>query len=275
MSLLQLAKVPEICPVLLLEIMKLKNKITVITGGNSGIGFGIAEAFRSEGAVGTITGRSQKALDNSVQKLGGDFIGIPGDVTNHDDLETIFQETFDKFGKIDALVVNAGGTVEGAEMGSVADIGEVSYDKYMDLNLKSVYFTVQKALPYMNDGGSIVLIGSTAGHRASPGMSVYGAAKAAVISFARGFSLDLLARNIRVNVLSPGTIDTPAFDKLVPEDQVAAVKKSWVDLIPLGRIGQPSDIGKAAVFLASDESSFIIGTEILSDGGVTNISMMK
>jgi len=255
--------------------MKLKDKVTVITGGNSGIGFGIAEAFKSEGAVGTITGRSQKTLDSSVEKLGNDFIGLSGDVTKLDDLERIFKETFDKFGKIDALVVNAGGFVEGAEAGSVADIGEVSYDKLMDLNLKSVYFTVQKALPYMNDGGSIVLIGSTAGHLATPGFSVYSAAKAAVISFARGFSLDLLPRKIRVNVLSPGTIDTPAFDKLVPEEQVDAVKKMWVDLIPAGRIGQPSDIGKAAVFLASDESSFILGTEILSDGGITNMIMMK
>ena len=255
--------------------MKLKDKVTVVTGGNSGIGFGIAEAFRSEGAVGTITGRSQKTLDSSVEKLGNNFIGLSGDVTKLDDLERIFKETFDKFGKIDALVVNAGGFVEGAEAGSVADIGEVSYDKLMDLNLKSVYFTVQKALPYMNDGGSIVLIGSTAGHLATPGFSVYSAAKAAVISFARGFSLDLLPRKIRVNVLSPGTIDTPAFDKLVPEEQVDAVKKMWVDLIPAGRIGQPSDIGKAAVFLASDESSFILGTEILSDGGITNMIMMK
>jgi len=255
--------------------MRLKNKVTVVTGGNSGIGFGIAEAFKSEGAVGTITGRNQNNLDQSLQQLGDNFIGLAGDVTSLDDLERIFKETSDKFGKIDALVVNAGGTVEGAQWGSVADIGEASYDKFMDLNLKSVYFTVQKALPYMNDGGSIILIGSTAGHRASQGMTIYSAAKAAVISFARGFSLDLLSRKIRVNVLSPGTIDTPAFDKMVPAEQVVQVKKMWVELIPAGIIGQPSDIGKAAVFLASDESSFVLGTEILSDGGVTNISMME
>jgi NAD(P)-dependent dehydrogenase (short-subunit alcohol dehydrogenase family) len=254
--------------------MRLKDKVTVITGGNSGIGFGIAEAFESEGAVGVITGRNQEALDRSIQQLGARFIALKGDVTKMEDLERIFRETFDKFGKIDALIVNAGGTVEGAQMGSVDQIGEVSYDKFMDLNLKSVYFTVQKALPYMNDGGSIVLIGSTAAHRASPGMTIYSAAKAAVISFARGFSLDLLARKIRVNVLSPGTIDTPAFDKMVPEGHVVQVKKLWVDLIPLGRIGQPSDIGKAAVFLASDESSFMLGAEMISDGGYTSISLM-
>lgn len=255
--------------------MKLKGKVTVVTGGNSGIGFGIAEAFKSEGAVGAITGRNQKTLDSSIQQLGNDFIGLKGDVTNMNDLERIFKETFDKFGKIDTVVVNAGGAVEGGEMGSVADIGEESYDKFMDLNLKSVYFTVQKALPFMNDGGSIVLIGSTAAHRATPGFSIYGAAKAAVISFARGFSLDLLMRKIRVNVLSPGTIDTPVFNKIVPEGQVDYVKQLWIDLIPAGRIGQPSDIGKAAVFLASDESSFILGTEIISDGGFSNITMMK
>jgi NAD(P)-dependent dehydrogenase (short-subunit alcohol dehydrogenase family) len=255
--------------------MKLKDKVTVVTGGNSGIGFGIAEAFKREGAVGAITGRNQKTLDSSVQQLGNDFIALKGDVTNMDDLETIFKTTFDKYGKIDAIVVNAGGAVEDAEMGTVANVGGDSYDKYMDLNLKSVYFTVQKALPYMNDGGSIVLIGSSAAHRAFPGMSVYSAAKAAVVSFARGFSLDLLPRKIRVNVLSPGTIDTPVFNKFVPEGYVEQVKQQWVKDIPVGRIGQPSDIGNAAVFLASDESSFVLGTEIIADGGVTNISLMQ
>jgi NAD(P)-dependent dehydrogenase (short-subunit alcohol dehydrogenase family) len=145
----------------------------------------------------------------------------------------------------------------------------------MQLNLKSVYFTVQKALPHMNDGGSIVLIGSMAGHRAYQGMSVYGAAKAAVISLARAFSLDLLSRKIRVNVLSPGTIETPVFGKFVPAPHVDAVKQSWVDIIPVGRIGQPSEMGKVAVFLASDESSFVVGTEILADGGATTIHMFK
>jgi NAD(P)-dependent dehydrogenase (short-subunit alcohol dehydrogenase family) len=255
--------------------MKLKDKVSVVTGGNSGIGFGIAEAFKNEGAIGAITGRNQETLDKSVEQLGKEFIGLKGDVTNMDDLERIFKLTFDKFGRIDALVVNAGGVVEGSQMGTIAEVGEENYDQYMNLNLKSVYFTVQKALPYLNDGASVVLIGSSAGHRAAPGMTVYSAAKAAVISFAKGMSLDLLAKKIRVNVLSPGTIDTPVFDKFVPEGQVESVKQLWVDLIPAGRIGQPSDIGKAAVFLASDESSFILGSEILADGGMTNISLMK
>ncbi|OOQ61630.1 SDR family NAD(P)-dependent oxidoreductase [Mucilaginibacter pedocola] len=254
---------------------KLENKVAVITGGNSGIGFGIAESFKNEGAVGSIVGRTQATIDSAVARLDGKFIGIRADVTKLDDLESVFKETADKFGKIDTLVVNAGGAVEGNKMGSVADIGEADFDAYINLNIKSVYFTVHKALPYMNDGGSIILIGSIAGHRAFPGMSVYGASKAAVISFARGFSLDLLDRKIRVNTLSPGTIETPVFDKFIPEGQVDAVKKIWTDLIPAGRIGEPSDIGNAAVFLASDESSFVVGTELISDGGVTNITMFK
>jgi len=253
---------------------KLQHKVAVVTGGNSGIGFGIAEAFQREGAVGTITGRNQQTLDQSVQALGAGFIGLPGDVTRMEDLARIFQETFERFGKIDALVVNAGGVVDGSPMGAIMDVTEGNYDGYMDLNLKSAYFTVQKALPYLNEGASIILIGSSAAHRAAPGMAIYAAAKAAVISLAKGLSLDLLERKIRVNALSPGSIDTPVFDKLVPQEQLQQVKQVWIDLIPVGRMGLPSEMGKAAVFLASDDSSFIVGTEILADGGMTNISLM-
>lgn len=254
---------------------KLKNKVTVVTGGNSGIGFGIAEAFKNAGAVGTVTGRNEKTLNTAVDALGSGFIGITGDVTNGNDLENIFKKTFEKFGKIDAIAVNAGGIVDGVAMGTVSDTTEESYDKYMDLNLKSAYFTVQKALPYLNDGASIILIGSSAAHRAAPGMAVYGAAKAAIVSLAKGLSLDLLSRKIRVNTLSPGSIDTPVFGKLVPEEHLEQVKQVWIDITPVGRQGLPSDIGNAAVFLASDDSAFIVGTEILSDGGLTNISLMK
>ncbi|WP_031529277.1 SDR family oxidoreductase [Dyadobacter crusticola] len=254
---------------------KLKNKVAVITGGNSGIGYGIAEAFRSEGAVGAITGRNQSTLDSSVEALGAGFIGIKGDVTSGNDLENIFKRTAETFGNIDILVVNAGGVVDGIPMGTISDVTEEGYDRYMDLNLKSAYFSVQKSLPYLNDGASVILIGSSAAHRAAPGMAIYSAAKAAIISLAKGLSLDLLSRNIRVNALSPGSIDTPVFGKLVPEEQMEQVKQIWIDIIPVGRQGLPSDIGKAAVFLASDDSAFIVGTEILSDGGMTNISLMK
>lgn len=254
---------------------KLKNKVTVVTGGNSGIGFGIAEAFKNEGAVGAITGRNEKTLNHAVEILGNNFISIPGDVTNADDLENTFKKTFEKFGKIDALVVNAGGIVDGVPLGTIDTVTEENYDSYMDLNLKSAYFTVQKSLPYLNDGASIILIGSSAAHRAAPGMAIYSAAKAAIISLAKGLSLDLLPRKIRVNTLSPGSIDTPVFGKILPEEQLAQVKQLWIDITPVGRQGLPSDIGNAAVFLASDESAFIVGTEILSDGGLTNISLMK
>src|SRR5690606_9672180 len=240
-------------------------------GGNSGIGFGIAAAFSNEGAAGTITGRNQATLDRAVEALGTGFIGIKGDVTVINDLENIFKRTADKFGKIDALVVNAGGIVDGFPMAAISDVTEENYDRYMDLNLKSAYFTVQKSLPYLNDGASIILIGSSAAHRAVPGMAIYGAAKAAIISLAKGLSLDLLSRKIRVNALSPGSIDTPVVGKIVPQEQLEQVKQSWIDITPAGRQGLPADIGNAAVFLASDESAFIVGTEILSDGGLTNI----
>ena len=247
---------------------RLKNKVAVITGGNSGIGFGIAREFKNEGAVGAIAGRNQETLDSAVARLGGNFIGINADVTNLADLESLFKETAEKFGKIDVIVANAGG----GTIGTVATIGEADYDKTMDLNLKSVYFTVHKALPYMNDGGSIILIGSNASHRAYASFTLYGAAKAAVIYFAKGFSSDLLDRRIRVNVITPGTTDTPAFDKFVPAEQIEALKTQFASVMPIGRIGQPADIGKTAVFLASDDSSFMLGAELLVDGGMTYLA---
>jgi NAD(P)-dependent dehydrogenase (short-subunit alcohol dehydrogenase family) len=254
---------------------KLLNKVALVTGGNSGIGFGIAEALKNEGAIGVVTGRNQATLDQAAQELGPGFISLQGDVTNMNDLERIFQDTHKRFGKIDALVVNAGGIVDGSSMGAIMDVTEANYDGYMDLNLKSAYFTVQKALPYLNDGASIILIGSSAAHRAAPGMAIYAAAKAAVISLAKGLSLDLLERKIRVNTLSPGSIDTPVFGKIVPLEQLEEVKQVWKNIIPVGRMGLPSEMGKVAVFLASNDSSFIVGTEILADGGMTNISLMK
>jgi len=249
-------------------MIRLKNKVAVITGGNSGIGFGIAEAFKNEGAVGAIVGRNQNTLNSAVAQLGDNFIGINADVTNLADLEKVFKKTTEKFGKIDVIVANAGAGI----VGTVATISEADYDKTMDLNLKSVYFTVQKALPYMNDGGSIILIGSNAAHRAYANFTLYGAAKAAVIYLAKGFSSDLLDRKIRANVITPGTTDTPAFDKFVPAEQMEAVKKHFADQMPIGRIGQPSDIGKTAVFLASDDSSFMLGAELLVDGGMTYLA---
>jgi len=251
-----------------LIMSRIKNKVAVITGGNSGIGFGIAQAFKTEGVKGAIVGRNKETLATAAAQLGDGFIAINADVTNLADLERVFAATAEKFGKIDVIVANAGaGTT-----GTVADTSEADYDRLLDLNLKSVYFTVNKALPYMNDGGSIILIGSNAAHRAYPSFGLYGAAKAAVIFLAKAFSNDLLDRNIRVNVITPGTTDTPAFDKFVPAEQIEAVKQHFAGVMPIGRIGQPSDIGKTAVFLASDDSSFMLGAEILVDGGMTYLA---
>lgn len=247
---------------------RLKNKVAVITGGNSGIGFGIAQAFKNEGAKGAIVGRNQDTLASSVGQLGDDFIAIHADVTKIADLESVFKVTSEKFGKINVVVANAGG----GTVGTVANLEEADYDKTMNLNLKSVYFTVQKALPYMNDGGSIILIGSNAAHRAYANFTLYGATKAAVIYLAKGFSSDLLDRKIRANVITPGTTDTPAFEKFVPAEQMEAVKKHFAGEMPIGRIGQPADIGRAAVFLASDDSSFMLGAELLVDGGMTYLA---
>jgi NAD(P)-dependent dehydrogenase (short-subunit alcohol dehydrogenase family) len=247
---------------------RLKNKVAVITGGNSGIGFGIAQAFKNEGVKGAIVGRNQETLASAAAQLGDDFVAINADVTKLDDLERIFAATAKKFGKIDVLVANAGaGTT-----GTVADTSEADYDKLLALNLKSVYFTVNRALPFMNDGASIILIGSNAAHRAYPSFGLYGAAKAAVIFLAKAFSNDLLHRKIRANVITPGTTDTPAFDKFVPAEQIEAVKQHFAGVMPIGRIGQPSDIGKTAVFLASDDSAFMLGAELLVDGGMTYLA---
>ncbi|MCS3868771.1 NAD(P)-dependent dehydrogenase (short-subunit alcohol dehydrogenase family) [Chryseobacterium ginsenosidimutans] len=247
---------------------KLKNKVAVITGGNSGIGLGIAEALKNEGAVGAIVGRNQETLDSALTLLGDNFIAINADVTKVEDLERIFKTTSEKFGNIDILVANAGaGTI-----GTVANTTEADYDKLMNLNLKAVYFTVQKALPYMNDGGSVILIGSNAAHRAYASFTLYGAAKSAVIYLAKGFSSDLLDRKIRANVIIPGTTDTPAFDKFIPAEQIDAVKQQFAEVVPAGRIGRPSDIGKVAVFLASEDSSFMLGAELLVDGGMTYLA---
>lgn len=252
--------------------MRLQGKVAVITGGNSGIGLGIAQEFQKEGAKGAIVGRNQATLDTAAQQLGGDFVALKGDVTQLADLERVFQTVAAQFGQLDVLVVNAGGAVEKGNFVSVTTATEEDFQQLIDLNLKSVFFTVQKALPYLNDGASIVLVASNSAHKAAPGLTVYAAAKAGVLSFARSFSQDLLDRNIRVNALSPGTIDTPVFGKLgLPAEAVAQVKGSLAELAPLKRNGQPREMGRAAVFLASNDSSFMLGAEVLADGGVLNL----
>ncbi len=252
--------------------MRLKNKVAVITGGNSGIGLGIAKEFKTEGALGTIVGRNLETLNNAETLLSPNFKSIQTDITKTEDLENIFKETQKEFGKLDILVVNAGGALGNGTLGSVVDTTEENYDRMIDLNLKSVFFTVQKALPYLNDGASIILVASIATKKAFEGLTVYSAAKAGVRSFARTFSRDLLDRAIRVNVLSPGTIETPLFKKLgLPDEVSEQAKEQFGKLIPVKRLGQPKDMGRVAVFLASDDSSFILGEDITADGGVVNL----
>jgi NAD(P)-dependent dehydrogenase (short-subunit alcohol dehydrogenase family) len=213
--------------------MRLKNKVAVITGGNSGIGFGIAKEFVAEGAVGAIAGRTQETLNSSVAELNAQFIGIKCDVTKLDDLSSMFAEAEQKFGKLDILIVNAGGAIGAGTAGNMADVTENDFDKIMD------------------------------------GLTTYGGAKAAVVNWARSFSKDLANRKIRVNILSPGTIDTPAFEKFgMPHDIAMELKHQVGSANLVQRIGLPSEMGKVAVFLGSDDSSFVIGQEIVADGGV-------
>ena len=253
--------------------MKLKNKIAVITGGNSGIGLGIAEEFKKEGASGVILGRNQQTLDEAQKKLRPNFATLQVDITKMNALDLAFQKTEERFGKIDVLVVNAGGAVGPGTMGPIDHVTEESFDKMVNLNFKGAYFTIQKALPYFNQNGSILLIASIAQHKGFANMSVYSACKAAVRNLARTLSAELLpSKGIRVNALSPGTIDTPVFGKLgIPDEEAAKAKESFVQLIPLKRIGTPQEMGAVAVFLASSDSSFVVGEEIVADGGVVNL----
>ncbi|NOQ16441.1 MAG: glucose 1-dehydrogenase [Methyloprofundus sp.] len=252
--------------------MKLSGKTALVTGGNSGIGLGIAHKLNDEGAKGIIVGRNEQTLVTASQALSGNFTPIQCDVTNQEQLDSLFSKTQQQLGKLDILVVNAGGAVGPGSIQPFDQFDESSFDAMTALNFKSVFFTVQKALPYLNDNASIILVASIALHKGFPGMSVYAGCKAAVRSLAKTLSAELMPRGIRVNVVSPGTIDTPVFEKLgLPTDEVEKLKAQFTDQIPVGRIGMPSDIGNAVAFLASSESSFIIGEEIVVDGGVVNL----
>jgi NAD(P)-dependent dehydrogenase (short-subunit alcohol dehydrogenase family) len=250
--------------------MKLHNKVAVITGGNSGIGLAIAREFKENGAKIAIFGRSQETLEQAAQHLSGDVLVVQGDVRRLEDLDRLFEQTAKTFGEIDVLVANAGI----AKFASVESMPEHLFDELSDILFKGVFFTVQKALPYMRDGASIILIGAADSDKLGRiGTSVYSAAKAAVRSLARSMSVELLSRRIRVNVVSPGMTETPIISReggppgMTPE-QLAAVITST---IPLRRRGRPEEMAKAALFLASDDSSYCLGSEILVDGGMTQL----
>jgi len=247
---------------------KLDGKIAVVTGGNSGLGLATAERFVAEGAHVFITGRRQRELDAAVQQIGTNVTGVQGDVANLADLDRLYATVQQQQGRLDILFANAGG----GEFAPLGSITEEHFDKTFNSNVKGLLFTVQKALPLFQDGGSIILTASITASKGMEAFSVYSATKAAVRSFARCWTVDLKGRKIRVNALSPGPIDTPGLSHLAPtEEQVGQLKTTLVASVPLGRMGSPDEVAKAAVFLASDDSSYVTGIELCVDGGMAQI----
>jgi NAD(P)-dependent dehydrogenase (short-subunit alcohol dehydrogenase family) len=247
---------------------KLEGKVAVITGGNSGIGLATAQLFAAEGAHVFITGRRQSELDKAVKQIGENVTAVQGDVSNLADLDRLYSIVKEHKGHIDILFANAGG----GEFAPLGQITEEHFDNTFNRNVKGLLFTVQKALPLFQDGGSIILNASIAGSKGIEAFSVYNATKAAVRSFARTWTVDLKGRNIRVNAISPGPIDTPAINGLAAtEEEVEQFKTAMVAAVPLGRIGRSEEIAKAALFLATDDSSYITGTELFVDGGMAQI----
>ena len=242
---------------------KLEGRIAVITGATSGMALASAKLFVEEGAYVFITGRRQEQLDKAVEQVGRNVTGVRGDVSSLSDLDHLYETVKSEKGRIDILYASAGFAEFNVPLGSIT---EEAFDKTFNVNVRGTLFTVQKALPLMGDGGSIIMTGSIASIKGFEGSSVYNASKAAVRSFARTWTADLKVRKIRVNVLSPGPIDTGVFVGVPVE-----VKDQFVSLIPMGRIGQPHEIAAAALFLASEDSSFVTGTELFVDGGTAQI----
>jgi NAD(P)-dependent dehydrogenase (short-subunit alcohol dehydrogenase family) len=247
---------------------KLDGKIAVVTGGNSGIGLGTAKRFVAEGAYVFITGRRKPELDAAVKQIGKNATGVQSDVSKLDDLDKLYATVKEQKGRLDIVFANAGI----AELAPLGAISEQHFDSIFDINVKGVLFTVQKALPLMHEGASVILNGSVVSTSGGPAISVYSATKAALRSFARTWTTDLKDRKIRVNVVSPGPIDTPGLDglggDLVPSHEL---KKQLVSQVPMGRMGTPDEIAKAVVFLASDDASYITGIELFVDGGKAQV----
>ena len=247
---------------------KLEGKIAVITGGNSGIGLATAERFVAEGAYVFISGRRQAELDAAVKKIGKNVTAVQGDVSNLADLDKLYSVVKKEKGRVDILFANAGG----GEFAPLGSITEAHYDKTFNANVKGLLFTVQKALPLFTDGGAVILNASIVSIKGMANFSVYSATKAAVRSFARTWTVDLKSRKIRVNVVSPGPIDTPGVAALLPTPEEAAqFKAGMASMVPQGRVGASDEIAKAVVFLASDDSSYVTGIELFVDGGMAQI----
>ena len=246
---------------------KLQGKIALVTGGTTGIGLASAQEFAAQGATVFITGRRQAELDAAVASIGASAIGIRGDVASLDDLDRMYAEIKARSGHLDILFANAGG----GDMMPLASVTEEHFDRIFNANVKGTLFTVQKALPLLKDGSSIILTASTTSVKGTESFSVYSASKAAVRNFARNWLLDLKPRRIRVNAISPGPVHTPGLAGLAPVEQQQGLLDHLATLVPIGRLGQPGEVAKAVAFLASDDSSFINGIELFVDGGTAQI----
>ena len=247
---------------------KLEGKIALITGGNGGIGLATAKQFVNEGAYVFITGRREPELAAAVKQIGRNVTGVQGDVSNLGDLDRLFAQIKREKGRLDIVFANAG-VAKYAPLGSIT---EELYDSIFDINVKGLLFTVQKALPLLPDGASIILNASIVASKGFSANSVYSATKAAVRSFARTWTTDLKDRRIRVNAVSPGSIDTPGLSDLLASSEVGEQRKKMIsNTVPLGRFGTADEIAKSVVFLASDDASYITGTELFVDGGIAQV----
>lgn len=247
---------------------KLEGKVALVTGGNSGIGLATAKEFAREGARVVITGRDARTLDAAAREIGGEVLALRSDAASLPDIERLFAAVGERFGRLDVLFVNAGI----APFAPVEETTEELFDQVMDINFKGAYFTVKQALPLLNAGASVVLNTSVVAHVGFPAASVYSASKAALLSLVRTLSADLAGRGIRVNAVSPGPTETPIFGRSgLPEE----VKQGFGEQVPLKRLGRPEEIARAVLFLASPDSSFLAGTEIVADGGVSSFKVAE
>jgi NAD(P)-dependent dehydrogenase (short-subunit alcohol dehydrogenase family) len=247
---------------------KLEAKIALITGGSSGIGLAAARQFVEQGAFVFITGRRDAELAAAVAQVGRNVSGVRGDVSKPEDLDRLFRQIERDKGRLDVVFANAGI----AKYGTFGQVTEDLFDSIFDINVKGLFFTVQKALPLLTDGASIILNASIVASKGLTSNSVYSATKAAVRSFARTWTSDLKARRIRVNAVSPGTIDTPGLNDLFASSETGEQRRKMISsIVPLGRFGTPDEVARAVVFLASDESSYVTGTELFVDGGFAQV----
>lgn len=247
---------------------RLAGKVAIVTGGNSGIGLAIAKAFRDQGAEVAIFGRNEDSLASAKERLGKGTLAVRGDAARPEDLVRLCDDTAERFGGIDILVVNAGIV----ELGRISEVDEAMFDRTSDVNFKGAFFTVRAALPHLRPGGSVILVSSGSNKVGTPASPVYAATKAAVRSLGRSLAADLVGRGVRVNTLSPGFIDTPIFDRSGmhggdPDEFFAKLR----NMIPMGRVGRPEEVADAAVFLASDEASYITGIELPVSGGLGQV----